>query len=429
MATLLRSSDARARRNPQAVFSRLGDEVEARWKKAAYASPAFPEIATTALRASDVFTTVLLEDVARWFVSSPDLPAQIGHPFGQPPLNVYKTEKFYIELLFWIDSPTSIHQHAFSGAFGVLRGSSYHSCYGFQTEEQITNELRIGRLDFRFAELLRQGDVRTIEPGERFIHALLHLEPPSISVVVRTVREPEFAPQYSYLAPGLARDPFYKPQPLAARLDLLKMLYKTDVELFKELAQEHVATAGLWDAYAVASLTARLGIDSAAFASVLAPLEQRHPRLARFAAMGFRERHREFVVQNYMRKVRDRDLRLFFAMLINAPDRQVIYDLTRTSFPNRNPHEKILQWIDELAKAGTLHFQFEHPSLLLHYAIRGASFAEMADAVRQRLHLEERGIAALRRDWYSLHCVELLQPLLRGPAQAGHATGRQPPAG
>jgi len=167
------------------AIQELGDSVARAWLAADYADEAFPEIASHALRESELLRGSESQ-LSEWFLTDTCLPDQQFREFGQPALTLYRGHKFYIELLYWLDSTTAIHQHSFAGAFGVFKGSSLHTQYDFHCDRVLSSELIVGDLIFRSSNLLTQGDVREIHPGKEFIHSLFHLERPSITLVVRT---------------------------------------------------------------------------------------------------------------------------------------------------------------------------------------------------------------------------------------------------
>jgi len=69
--------------------------------------------------------------------------------FGQPPITLFHHDRFYIEALFWLSSTTSIHQHAFAGAFSVLAGSSVQARYRFEPRTGVERRLRFGHVSLR----------------------------------------------------------------------------------------------------------------------------------------------------------------------------------------------------------------------------------------------------------------------------------------
>jgi hypothetical protein len=110
----------------------------------------------------------------------------------------YRHGRFYIEVLYWMHSTTTIHEHAFSGAFALLHGSSVQTTYAFEEHERVNPGLRIGHLVPLQVDLLSAGDVVPIRAGRGLIHAVFHLEDPTVSVVARTVQDDESLPQLDY---------------------------------------------------------------------------------------------------------------------------------------------------------------------------------------------------------------------------------------
>ena len=128
--------------------------------------------------------------------------------FGNPPITTYVGPRFFIDVYYWLDGTTTIHQHSFSGAFEVLLGGSVHSRYRFAKEREINPHFLVGQIEFNDVSLLSQGDIREIDSGSQFIHSLFHLDRPSVTITVRTYKAPGAPVQYSYLKPFLAVNPF-----------------------------------------------------------------------------------------------------------------------------------------------------------------------------------------------------------------------------
>ncbi len=378
------------------LFQKLGEQIQSRWDGADCDPAAFPEIATNALGDSGVFDRVRFEDVVEWFMTALDLPDQKLSKFGQPPIRAYVGRGFYIEILFWVDSPTTIHHHSFSGVFGVLHGSSFHSTYAFAPEERLCRELCIGDLRFDSAEVLGRGDFRSIHAGGAFIHALLHLNSPSVSIVIRTNSEPAHLPQFNYVAPGLAWDPVERDIVAQRRLQLMRTLYRSHPYLFADLARKAVASGDWWHSYQACRVAASEELHSAITLELQALLRRRHARLAGTAAGAFREMHRERLITRLMKSMKQPEMRLLLAMLLRAPDRTVIEDLIRRRFPQEEPLTKLLGLVDELAARHNLGTSITRPSLLLGPALRGEGAPTSAE---------------LRRDWHRLHTLDLFRPL------------------
>src|SRR5580698_1434849 len=119
--------------SPLDFFRDIGLTILDRWRRADFDARAFPDVASGALHDRPPSAHVDAMDVVRWVHDAPLLVPQtdIAATFGQPPVNVFHCERFYIQVLFWLDGTTAIHQHAFSGAFHVMQGSSLESTYSF----------------------------------------------------------------------------------------------------------------------------------------------------------------------------------------------------------------------------------------------------------------------------------------------------------
>src|ERR1700752_2029368 len=149
-------------------FEHLGSLVEQRWRDRNYQEEAFPGIACTALAERNASKLVNPWDIIRGVNTTAHLPEQQDVPgkFGGPPVTLYNGPRFYIDVYFWVDGTTAIHQHSFCGAFQVLLGSSILSEYRFEEKQEINAAFSIGRISLNDVELLEQGDVRRILSGK-----------------------------------------------------------------------------------------------------------------------------------------------------------------------------------------------------------------------------------------------------------------------
>src|SRR4051794_25475975 len=224
-----------------AFFKELGDTVQERWKRENFALAPFPEIARAALEARPPATHVDLPALMRDFLLSDEQPFQTDSDFGEPELVVYSHPRFYIQLLFWMDGTTAIHQHEFSGAFHVLHGSSIHARYEFEKARPVTPHLHVGDVRMKTIELLEAGRTVPIVSGRRTIHSLFHLDSPSVTVVVRTQHDPGTGPQFNYLPPHVAIDPHHGDRLTMRRVQLLDVLEKVEDAGYADLVTEMVA--------------------------------------------------------------------------------------------------------------------------------------------------------------------------------------------
>jgi len=394
------------------VLQALGEALSVAWRDANYDDEAFADLATAHLRDTLAAGTPGLRDLTEWIVTSRDLPRQERRSFGQPPVNVYTGHKFLIEVIVWLDSTTAIHQHGFSGAFGVLEGSSVHSRYRFELQDRVCTEVLLGDVEFESAELLNRGDVHTIRAGPEFLHSLFHLERPSVSVVVRTTSEPRYNPQYSYLKPGLAIDPFHDPEPLATTLELLESLTDVNPELFWSASRTLVRTSDFWTALRVVGLAVRTLHEAPELEELLAEARVRHGERISYVIAAAEEQRRQANITARRQVIRDPDFRYFLALLLNVPDRRTIYDLIADRYPRRNPEALVLRWVAELSEQRRIGLEFDALSLkLLEFALRDVPFEDVRGALEEAFGLDPKQQVELRALWDELHSALLLRPL------------------
>ena len=119
------------------AFQDLGVLVERRWRDHNYSEECFPKIAASVLADSNASKRIDPWDVIRWVHNAEALPEQqdVDGGFGDPPITIFCGSRFFIDVYYWLDGTTSIHQHSFSGAFQVLLGSSIHSRYSFREDK------------------------------------------------------------------------------------------------------------------------------------------------------------------------------------------------------------------------------------------------------------------------------------------------------
>lgn len=330
-----------------AFFTELGRGVLAQWKRRNFALDLFPEIARAALEARRPCDHVDVHELLRDFLLQDEQPFQTQSGFGQPELVVYDDPRFYIQVLFWLEGTTDIHQHKFSGAFHVLNGSSIHSRFDFLEPQAISAHLRVGRLRMSETQLLETGSTVPIFSGAHYVHSLFHLDTPSATVVVRTHSDPGTGPQFTYLPPHLAVDPFHHDALTQRRKQVLDLLEQTEHPSYPELLTEMLAELDFERGFfilqnAVGHLRA-LGCWQDAW-EVFAG---KHGALADFVAPTLEEIIRRDALVEMRRSIVETEHRFFLALLLNVPDRPRILELVGQRLPG-NPVETILRWGSEL---------------------------------------------------------------------------------
>ncbi|MBI3653577.1 MAG: hypothetical protein HY231_21310 [Acidobacteria bacterium] len=396
------------------AFADLGNTVNRLWAERHYDEAVFAEIARNALTESRVLENVEPSEIIHWLSSSAEVPPQELRNFGQPPINLYLSERFLIEALFWLDATTAIHQHAFAGAFGVLAGSSVHSEYHFQQEEAVSKQLKLGAVKFRSAELLQRGDIRAIAPGEQFIHALFHLDRPSLTIVIRTKFQAHLEPQYAYLKPWLAIDPFYQPTLALTQIRLLEALKQTDLQRFWQTAETLIESCDLWMAYKILAMVQRKFQASEPWHQLLKRAHKRHGERLNWLLPCLQEQSREIQIIARREIVHEADYRFFLALLLNVPDKDLIYQLLVKRYPHEEPEALVLKWLQELSERKLIALEFNALSLrMVQLALRGFSFERAQVAVRQAFSLAETAEveSKLTALWSELRNTPILRPL------------------
>jgi hypothetical protein len=401
-------------------FHNLGLLVEQRWKDQNYQEEAFPGIAAAALAESGASKRVDPWDVIRWVNTTAQLPEQQDLPgrFGDPPITLYNGPRFYVDVYFWVDGTTSIHQHAFCGAFQVLLGSSILSEYKFEEQQEINAAFSIGRITLKDVELLEQGDVRQILPGRQYIHSLFHLDRPSASIVVRTRQSPSGLPQYDYHKPYFAADPFFQEPSMIKRVQSAALLLKINHRDADDLIGELLSRSDFHTAFSVLDLAYvhlsndrleeafGLGTGKQRFESFLEVVGRRHGDLADLILPVFEEVQRQQNLIHRRGQITSNEHRFFLALLLNVPDRLKILDLVKQRFPEQNPITTIVDWVEELAN--TKVFGSPEPNVLgindiddqylfvLQCLLEGFSSEEMKRTFEQEFAQEDFRAAADR---------------------------------
>lgn len=328
----------------------LGDRVREAWRAVAFDVERFAAVAFAALRddppcVEKVEWVELVREFMRWR----DPPAQFATRFGQPQITVYRHPRFYIEVLFWMDGAPEIHRHNFHGAFQVLAGSSLHVRHGFTVDRQVSQALLLGEARVESLQVLRPGDTVAID-GARLVHSLYHLERPSVTLVVRT--SAGFAgPQYSYLPPHVAYDPFLHDPTLDKQLEVLALLRRA-------APAEHVAMlvefAGREDLYGLLRALIEGGAhleEAGTLAPVLAAGRAVHGEAMDRVAASLARRWWEMDLVLRRARVPTPDHRFLLGLLAALPDAESI----RAQVASRtggDPCAAIMGWIRELARTG-----------------------------------------------------------------------------
>ncbi len=333
-----------------AFFKELGRTVLERWKRENFSLAKFPGIARVALEERPPAEHVDVAAFVREFLLNDEQPMQTQSGFGQPELVAYEHSRFYIQILFWLDGTTAIHQHEFSGAFHVMSGSSIHADFEFVNAQSVTSHFRVGDVRMKKIELLETGRTVPIISGHRNIHSLFHLDTPSVTVVVRTQNDPGMSPQFNYLPPHIALDPIFDDALTMRRKQLLDVLEQIQDSTYAELVLEMIAELDFERGFLILQNCMGHLQNLGEWESALGAFQKKHGKLAAGVAATLEECERRDVIKGLRSTITEPEHRLFLALLMNVPTRADLFALVAQRFPEEAPMETVLRWAAELAE-------------------------------------------------------------------------------
>jgi hypothetical protein len=329
-------------------FEKLGRTLLERWREQNFSLEVFPELARIAMDEAPPSENVDLEEMIHEFLTNDDQPLQGHSGFGQPELVAFNDSRFYIQILFWMEGTTDIHQHEFSGAFHVMQGSSVHSEFDFVGAQSVTPHIRTGELRLKQIELLETGRTVPITSGQECIHSLFHLDTPSVTVVVRTHHDPGTGPQYNYLPPHIAIDPIHADSLTMRRKQLLDVLENLDHPSYALQVNEMIESLDFERGFH----TLHHAMDRLQFLgeweSVLAIFQEKHGNLAKGVPATLAENLRRETISQMRYHIDNPEHRFFLALLMNVQNSKDIQALITERYPDQSPNETILRWAEEL---------------------------------------------------------------------------------
>lgn len=360
--------EARSQRNCMEEFQQLGELVESRWKAENYNEQLFPEIAARALAEADLPARLDPWEIIRWVHNAVSLPQQadVEGRFGNPPVTLFAGPRFVVDVYYWLDGTTTIHQHSFTGAFQVLLGSSLHSRYAFREDKIINEHFAVGELTLEDVQLLKLKDVREIRPGRNFIHSLFHLDRPSATITIRTLFTPSAALQFDYRKPNFALDPFFRNTVLTKKLQTLALLLGTKHKDADELISDLVCNSDFHTAYLVLAETFQqlknsemdalfgLSLGKDRFKAILEKCKTVHGELTDLILPVLEEQERQMSIIHRRGTITSEQHRFFLALLLNISSRTKILELVKERYPSQEPVETILDWVEELGRTRVL---------------------------------------------------------------------------
>ncbi|CAN5200065.1 hypothetical protein BH20ACI1_BH20ACI1_21540 [soil metagenome] len=401
------------------LFNNLGAEIEKLWRDKNYDENLFPALTAQALKDAKLPEKVSAWEVIEWTLGETFLPEQrdLRGNFGDPPITIYNSPRFHIDVYFWLQGTTAVHQHAFCGAFQVLLGSSIHSWYEFERREAVNTFTEIGDIKLKLCELLQVGDVQEIRAGRQYIHGLFHLDMPSATIVVRTHKSPLFLPQYSYHKPFLAIDPFFEEPNTIKKLQSITALIRTEHPDTDKFIAELLEKSDFQSTYVILSnlrgylqkgqIGHYFNPDAAQnkFNALLEIAKKRHGSLAECLPQVFAHQTKVDEIVSRRSYVNDPEQRFFLALLMNVEGREQIFSLIKERFPDAEPLDKVLDWVYDLSQTKVLGSNIPNALgiadfgdldlFILENMLKNTSDEEMRNALQTEYGIDD--VAALEK--------------------------------
>lgn len=306
------------------TINALAAAIDARWREQDYSVYRFTDIAFEELKKRDLtreFSFAKLNDL----LDRPEIrQIQIASEFSELHFKLFDNGRFYIEVLNWWDKDTSIHDHGFAGVLLQLEGTALNALYSFDDEAEVLSQtLRFGEIRLSGAELSRKGDMRVIPYGRAEKHAVIHIERPTVSLIVRTHPVADISPQLNYFPPNVLANHSASDIPLNKRVKYFKLLAGMDAAQFRAQLLATLSrssrTDGFWLLMKLGELVFKPGrVELLRDWLAAAPSVAERDARARIVAAVASRRASQFIVDRVKPLFRDHETRLLLAGLSAA---------------------------------------------------------------------------------------------------------------
>jgi hypothetical protein len=327
-----------------------------------------------------------LGDLFDFVASSARLPRQAAtdQAFGQPPVTVFWHQVFRMDLLFWHLATVGIHQHKFCGAFTVVHGLSLESRYHFRSVKAVARNLHFGQLDLTAAELLGRGDVRPIPYGANLIHSVLHLDAPTVTLVVRTPQDRDHGAEFEYRPPFLAIDPSGIDETAVKKLQMLGLVLRTEPEQYERVAGTALDGADLLTTFRILE-HARLHASKESLTRLSSSAEQRYPEVGLWLLPVLEEHWRRQMLLSRQRLLAKWEHRFFFSLLAILPNKRAIERLIRCRYPADDPLGLLEKWVGELSGCEGTGIDLDEPMrIIFQQLVRRKSMRDIVASLHRQ---------------------------------------------
>lgn len=323
-------------------FKEIGESLSARCGDGALGEN-FPELAAEALAKFPVPANIGIEFMANWALGRDKLPEQVNFHsgFGEPPLVVYEEPRFFAEVLFWFHGRTSIHSHGFYGAYQVLAGYSIEAEFAYHRREEPEPGLQLGELEPMALRLITPGEITRILPEEAFIHTVMHMGSPSLTLVIRNKGG---LTQFDYAMNGLGVNAYQNSQTHVRQAEVLSAFYAANPDGFDARLLEFLSAGS---AHRMARILKEMEheLEEAFLGGEISELA-----VERFGALG------AVIIESIDRSIRsgkiwdevaaqdDPVLQLRTALSDLFPEQENLLAVLGRTFPSRDPAEVLEEW-------------------------------------------------------------------------------------
>ncbi len=324
-------------------FKHMGNEITAKWKVHDYKEDTLPDVAEEYFTNNAIHEDIDVYELLLYMSKPNDLaPIQSFYNFSDLPINVFKHQKFFIEVLFWSNGTTTTHNHAFSGCFYVVHGQSLNIEYDFKEKDKVNSKFRIGDFSINVAEHLKKGDFRKIKQGTGLIHTVFHLDKPSVSLVVRTYQNQDALPQLEYRFPYIGLDPDQQDVCVVKKFQALSVLRSINAPEFMSLFEQAINESSPDELYWIYR-----GFDFAKLTDDEAELINSIVANTKYGKEILEVVRREKIIRhmvNLRAQTQDTKSRTILACLMNLPTRESIIKYL-TDNQQGTLHDNISEWI------------------------------------------------------------------------------------
>jgi hypothetical protein len=180
------------------------------------------------------------------------------------------------------------------------------------------------------------------------------------------VHTPSAAVQYFYLKPYFALDPFFKNAVLTKKLQTIPLLLGMKHKHADAMIGDLVCSSDFHTAYLVLAETFKqlqsnemdslfgLSTGKDRFKDILKRCKAIHGDLTDLILPSLEEHERQSSIIQRRGTITTEAHRFFLALLLNVTNREKVLELVQQRYPNQDPVETILDWVEELGRTRVL---------------------------------------------------------------------------